>query len=104
MEQRLNCYNYIFATCRLGERCPYGHVIVKDKDDYQRRLDISTSDIASRTSPRGKHSNIRTQRQGGGSSIFKPNCGIHRGGMSLDDSNCTKCKRIKRFGDLHNIF
>jgi hypothetical protein len=53
MERRLNCYNYIFGDCQLGNRCPYGHVVVSDKEEYKRRLELNIDNISERTSPRG---------------------------------------------------
>lgn len=53
MERRLNCYNYIFGDCPLGNKCPYGHVVVSDKEDYKRRLELNIDHVSERTSPRG---------------------------------------------------
>ncbi len=39
MEKRPNCYNYIFSKCMVGDRCPLGHVIVHDKEEYMRKLE-----------------------------------------------------------------
>jgi hypothetical protein len=101
MESRLNCYNFIFGTCKLSDRCPYGHVIVKDKESYMRSLNINDSDIASRTSPRAKYNSGMSKQ---GASIFKSSCNVHESLHSLDDFDCIKCKRIKKYGDLYNVF
>lgn len=53
MERRLNCYNFIFAHCNMGKKCPFGHVIVNDKDEYKRMLDFNINQLSERTSPRG---------------------------------------------------
>jgi hypothetical protein len=52
MEKRLNCYNYIFGTCNV-DRCPYGHVVVNDKDDYLHKLESNDFRTIGRTSPKG---------------------------------------------------
>ena len=52
MEKRLNCYNFIFGTCNM-DRCPYGHVIVNDKEDYLRKLETNDLRPTLRTSPKG---------------------------------------------------
>jgi hypothetical protein len=53
MERRLNCYNYIFGDCCLGNKCPYGHVVVNDKEEYKRRMELNIDHVNERTSPRG---------------------------------------------------
>jgi hypothetical protein len=53
MERRLNCYNYIFGDCVMGKKCPYGHVIVSNKEDYKRRLELNIDHTSDRTSPKG---------------------------------------------------
>jgi hypothetical protein len=53
MERRLNCYNYIFSNCSNGSKCPFGHVIVPDKDEYLRQMESNENDLNFRTSPRG---------------------------------------------------
>ena len=45
MEKRPNCYNYIFSKCMIGDRCPMGHVIVRDKEEYMRRLENSHNQL-----------------------------------------------------------
>lgn len=53
MERRLNCYNYIFSACHSGSKCPYGHVIVQDKDEYYRKYEMNEEGTRDNTSPRG---------------------------------------------------
>lgn len=53
MERRLNCYNYIFSNCIMESNCPFGHVIVNNKDDYLRRYESNVDGVKDKTSPRG---------------------------------------------------
>lgn len=53
MERRLNCYNYIFSSCEHGDSCPYGHVLVNNREDYERKLESNEGNLRERTSPRG---------------------------------------------------
>lgn len=50
METRLNCYNYIFSSCRAGKHCPYGHVIVNNKEEYYRNYELNINNTRERTS------------------------------------------------------
>jgi hypothetical protein len=110
MERRLNCYNYIFGSCKLGTRCPYGHVVVKDRDEYLRQLEINELNTAGRTSPRAGNFTIRFPSSNNAESdskesdaFYTNSCKIHNTRITLDDSMCIECARIKKFGDLYNL-
>ena len=53
MERVLNCYNYIFSTCQASSKCPYGHVIVTNKEEYFKKYELNIDGTRDRTSPKG---------------------------------------------------
>ncbi len=50
MEKRLICYNFIFSTCNLKEKCPFAHIIVKDKEEYHRKWEKNEDKLRDLTS------------------------------------------------------
>lgn len=51
MERRVNCFNFIFSKCYNESKCPYGHVIVNNKDEYLYKLNQDLDGVRENTSP-----------------------------------------------------
>lgn len=91
MERRLNCYNFIFSKCVLGSRCPYGHVIVSNKEEYLHKYNHDIDKTRKNTSPRD---NLEIRPIGARDFLDS-----HNAGSSLDSEmkfvHCSQCNSLK---------
>jgi hypothetical protein len=101
MERRLNCYNYIFSSCLQGGRCPYGHVIVDNKDEYLRKYEMNEQGTRDNTSPKGNFQiSLWNNKDLGGPEFFNDKGGKKKKFRAADDNqvgflNCVNCNTLK---------
>jgi hypothetical protein len=98
MEKRLNCYNYIFSNCSSAGRCPFGHVIVQNKEDYYRKFEMNEDGTRDITSPKTFHIEMfSNDHEDNHQKRKKRNRAHHK---SQDDDqvsfiNCVHCNTLK---------
>jgi hypothetical protein len=100
MERRLNCYNYIFSSCQFSSNCPYGHVIIPNKDEYLRSYELNIDGVRDKTSPRGNfHIDLNNINET--FNEYESNKKKRKGHHNMDNYtemiyvNCTTCNSLK---------
>lgn len=100
MERRLNCYNFIFSSCLQAGRCPYGHVIVDNKDDYLRRYEMNENGTRDNTSPKGNFQMNLWNNKEMSTEFFNDKNSKKKKFKAADDNsvgflNCVNCNTLK---------